>query len=131
MPEYACPRNPGRRAGRNLGRLVRPERVSQGGWPGIVETIRVPGGGGGLMARRVGPEEGSLGRRGVWLAAGLALAVALPVRLLPLLGADFPLNDGGLFGAMGPDPIDSGVKLPLTTSYNNGTVPFAYPPFAI
>ena len=83
------------------------------------------------MARRVGPEEGGLGRRGVWLAAGLALAVALPVRLLPLLGADFPLNDGGLFVAMGQDLIDSGFKLPLTTSYNGGTIPFAYPPFAI
>jgi hypothetical protein len=83
------------------------------------------------MASRVWPEEGGLVRRGVWLVAGLALAVALPVRFLPLLGADFPLNDGGLFVAMGRDLIDSGFRLPLTTSYNGGTIPFAYPPFAI
>jgi hypothetical protein len=83
------------------------------------------------MARRVGPEEGGLVRCEVWLVVGLALAVALPVRLLPLLGADFPLNDGGLFVAMGQDLIASGFQLPLTTSYNGGAIPFAYPPYAI
>ena len=83
------------------------------------------------MAEQVGLEEGGLFRCRACLVAGLALAVALPVRLLPVLGADFPLNDGGLFVAMGQDLIASGFRVPPTTSYNGGAIPFAYPPFAV
>lgn len=40
----------------------------------------------------------------------------------------FPLNDGGLFYSMVKDIQAGNFRLPVTTSYNGGGLPFAYPP---
>ncbi len=63
--------------------------------------------------------------------AGLLLMWALIfgayVRILPVLQAGFPLNDGGLFYTMTADLQRSGYALPATTSYNHLGIPFDYP----
>lgn len=50
------------------------------------------------------------------------------LRLVPALGSDFPLNDGGLFFAMVEDLRANGLALPRFTEYNHLSIPFAYPP---
>lgn len=60
---------------------------------------------------------------------GLITAVGLFVRLVYVLAASFPLNDGGLFLLMTRDLQAAGYCLPAFTSYLNGArIPFAYPP---
>ncbi len=57
-----------------------------------------------------------------WAATGalvLAFALGAAVRLAPVLLADFPLNDGGMFFAMIRDLQQAGYRLPQFTSYNN------------
>lgn len=66
----------------------------------------------------------------VLFGVGLALVAGGIVRVLPFFGTDFPLNDGGLFGIMIQDLVDSGFLLPASTSYNGLDIPFAYPPLA-
>lgn len=63
---------------------------------------------------------------------GLVLALMLGafVRLFPVLTADFPLNDGGLFFTMSEDIQRAGYALPEYTSYNQSQLPFAYSPLA-
>jgi hypothetical protein len=61
-------------------------------------------------------------------AVSLPILTGLFVRAVPVLTADFPLNDGGLFYAMTRDIQDAGFLLPATTSYNNLDIPLAYPP---
>lgn len=63
-----------------------------------------------------------------WFGIALALVVGGIVRIVPLLAVDFPLGDGGLFGIMIQDLVDSGFLLPVTTSYNGLDIAFAYPP---
>src|SRR5258706_4346093 len=67
--------------------------------------------------------------------AGLLLMWALIfgayVRILPVLQAGFPLNDGGLFYTMTADLQRSGYALPATSSYNRLGIPFAYPPLPV
>lgn len=58
----------------------------------------------------------------------IALLIGGYVRLAPVLAADFPLNDGGMFYTMIQDLISNQFQLPLTTSYNQLNIPFAYPP---
>jgi hypothetical protein len=62
------------------------------------------------------------------LAVVAALGLGALVRLLPVVLADFPLNDGGLFYRMTQELLSNGLRLPLMTSYNGGGIPFAYPP---
>jgi len=62
------------------------------------------------------------------LAIGAILAVVAALYLVPVLAHDWPMNDGGLFYAMIGDIIDSGFALPDSTSYEQGAIPFAYPP---
>ncbi len=63
------------------------------------------------------------------VVAILAVAVvAVLLRAGPVLGSDFPLNDGGLFYVMARDIQRLGFGWPAFTSYNGGTIPFAYPP---
>lgn len=64
---------------------------------------------------------------------GLALAIVVGglVRLLPSVGAAFPLNDGGLFVTMIEDLVRNGLLLPASTTYNGQDIPFAYPPLAL
>jgi len=59
-----------------------------------------------------------------------AFAVGAVMRLAPVLSADFPLNDGGLFYAMIRDLQQAHYSLPLFTSYNATGIPFAYPPLS-
>lgn len=58
----------------------------------------------------------------------LIIGAGALVRLVPLVGAGFPLNDGGLFLAMAQDLQNNGFVLPAHASYNDLAVPFAYPP---
>lgn len=59
---------------------------------------------------------------------GLALLLGGYARLAPVLAADFPLNDGGLFYALTQDLGHNHYSIPLWTAYNGGHIPFAYPP---
>jgi hypothetical protein len=67
---------------------------------------------------------------GRWAALVAACAVGLAVylKLLMVLPASFPLNDGGLFYLMGRELQTNGYALPAYTSYNHAGIPFAYPP---
>jgi len=56
--------------------------------------------------------------------------IGLAIRLAAPLQAAFPLNDGGLFYAMIVDLQEAGYALPLFSTYNAATIPFAYPPLA-
>ena len=60
----------------------------------------------------------------------VALLCGASVRLLPFVGTDFPLNDGGLFATMIQDLVNNGLLLPAYTTYNGLDIPFAYPPLA-
>ena len=68
------------------------------------------------------------------IAAGVGvleiLAMALAVRALYVLPGGFALNDGGLFYVFARDIQHAGYALPSFSSYNDGTIPFAYPPLA-
>ena len=59
----------------------------------------------------------------------LAIAVGCIVRARPVLLADFPLNDGGLFFQMTEELQRAHYRLPMFTDYNALQIPFAYPPF--
>lgn len=52
------------------------------------------------------------------------------VRVLPFVGGDFPLNDGGLFYAMTLELQAAGYAIPETTAYNGLEIPYVYPPMA-
>jgi len=71
-------------------------------------------------------------RRARATAASLAVAMTLAaaVRLPRVLADDFPINDGGVFLVMIGEIAAGGLRLPVTTSYNDGTSPMAYPPLA-
>jgi hypothetical protein len=58
-----------------------------------------------------------------------ATTLGLCVRLLLVAQGDgFPLNDGGMFYAMVEDLKANDLRVPEYTSYNGGSIPFAYPP---
>lgn len=65
----------------------------------------------------------------IGLILGIAIIFGVFVRFLPGLMAGFPLNDGGMFLSMIQDLHTSGYALPEFTSYNDLSIPFAYPPF--
>ena len=64
------------------------------------------------------------------LALVAIFGLGLWVRAVHVLPAGFPLNDGGLFYAMAEDIQHAGYALPEFSSYNDGTIPFAYSPLA-
>ena len=51
------------------------------------------------------------------------------IRFAAPLNAQGPVNDGGLFMQMTSDLQANHFALPRYTSYNQGNIPFAYPPF--
>jgi hypothetical protein len=57
-----------------------------------------------------------------------AITFGLAVRLYPVLKADFPLVDGGMFYTMTRDLQTARFSLPVFTSYNQLQIPYAYPP---
>jgi hypothetical protein len=59
----------------------------------------------------------------------VALVLGAVIRGWHTLGADFPLNDGGLFYVMVRDIQRAHYHLPAFTSYNGGRIPFGYSPF--
>ena len=62
---------------------------------------------------------------------GIALLLGFLMRLALIVGADFPLKDGGLFVSMARDIRQAGFGLPELSTFNTGEVPFAYPPLGI
>lgn len=70
-------------------------------------------------------------RPAIGVALLLVLLAAASIRLAPLRGDHFPVNDGGLFWVMVEDLRANGFRLPAVTSYNHLGIPFAYPPLAL
>lgn len=70
--------------------------------------------------------------RGSWLAASASLLTITLIggllRLVPVLVADFPINDGGLFLTMAEDLRANAFTLPRYATYNDLQIPYAYPP---
>lgn len=56
--------------------------------------------------------------------------LGISVRLLNILAHPLPLNDGGLFYTMTQDLLANHYKIPVYTSYNQDSIPFAYPPLS-
>jgi hypothetical protein len=75
------------------------------------------------------------GRKGLsrkeWMTLFLAATFlfGMIARFFPGYQAGFPLNDGGMFLSMIRDLRLSHYVLPSITSYNNLSIPYAYPPF--
>ena len=67
----------------------------------------------------------------IWLGLGVVFALAAVVRLTPVVAADFPLNDGGLFFTMIEAIRADRYGLPETVAYNGLSLPFVYPPAAL
>lgn len=64
-------------------------------------------------------------------ACTMAVLLGVLVRARPVLLADFPLNDGGLFYLMAEELQHARFRLPAFTAYNTAGIPFAYPPFGL
>jgi hypothetical protein len=62
------------------------------------------------------------------LFLAIAILIGGVIRLYSVLRSGFPINDGGLFYTMIKDLMANGYRLPVTTSYNQLNLPFAYPP---
>ena len=58
----------------------------------------------------------------------MAIALGVAVRGYLVFSEPLPLNDGGLFFAMSRDLQAAHYRLPMFTSYNGGSIPYAYPP---
>lgn len=65
------------------------------------------------------------------LVGGFGVVGGAVLRLKATLASSFPVNDGGMFFVMAQDIWSSGMSLPAFSSYNGGTIPFAYPPLGI
>lgn len=61
---------------------------------------------------------------------GFMTFIGLIIRIAVPLTSTFPLNDGGLFYEMILDLQAHRFLLPITTTYNAASIPFAYPPLA-
>ena len=75
------------------------------------------------------PERGSVPAP-LWPVVLLAMLAGAIVRAAPVLRAEFPVNDGGLFASMVDDILRTGQPIPELISYNDLGAPFAYPPLA-
>ncbi len=62
---------------------------------------------------------------------GIAFMLGGALRFLPGVLSGFPVNDGGMLFAMIRDLRSNGFVLPVTASYNQSGIPFAYPPFGL
>jgi hypothetical protein len=65
----------------------------------------------------------------IWLA--VIVLIGGLVRFASVIGASFPVGDGGLFATMIEDLRAAGFALPTFTTYNGGDIPFAYPPLGL
>ena len=91
--------------------------------------LKIPHAGAGVVIAVKSRAREPLTRTQVLL--GLAIAVGLVVRLAPILRADFPIGDGGLFVTMARDLRNAGFVPPAHLSYNGADIPFAYPPLGV
>lgn len=80
------------------------------------------------MTTTTEPKSEQGGASAAWFGVAVAMLLGGLVRGIPLLNADFPLNDGGLFTTMIHDLVNGGFLLPAVTAYNALEIPFAYPP---
>ncbi|MGE5595040.1 MAG: hypothetical protein ACM3S1_03275 [Hyphomicrobiales bacterium] len=64
------------------------------------------------------------------IGIAVALSLGVLVRAIQVFGADFPLNDGGLFYQMVRDLQANHYIPPATTTYNHTGIPYAYSPLA-
>jgi hypothetical protein len=72
------------------------------------------------------------GGRGLAPFAVAAVAIGATLRVYPILtSGGFPTGDGGLFLSMVRDLQNHHYVLPAFTSYNHGSIPYAYPPFGL
>ncbi|MDB5698270.1 MAG: hypothetical protein JWN69_1074 [Alphaproteobacteria bacterium] len=80
------------------------------------------------------PGRGSLADQGLRsfgvLLLGAVIIAAVAFRLYLVATTDFPLNDGGLFYAFVQAVAKTFPGLPDVASYNDLTMPFAYPPLS-
>jgi hypothetical protein len=81
------------------------------------------------VRRRIDRALGTVGQPSLLFVGALGLLLA--VRTARILASDFPIGDGGLFTVMARDLRATGFALPAFTSYNDGTIPFVYPPLGI
>lgn len=58
----------------------------------------------------------------------LIVILGILLRLFVVLRTEFPMNQGGMFYVMTQDLINNGFKLPVYTTYNFSSIPFAYSP---
>lgn len=65
-----------------------------------------------------------------WVAIAALTGLAAIIRLIPILQADFPLNEGGMFYVMAKNLSENHYRLPAYTSYNFSNIPFGYSPLA-
>jgi len=75
-------------------------------------------------------ESARIGRANLWFGLIVVLLLGASVRLAPLIGESFPINDGALFAQMSVDLRENGFFLPRSTTYNGLEIPFGYPPLA-
>ena len=68
-------------------------------------------------------------RRHIIITSAL-LFIGFAIRASFIIGAEFPLNDGGFFLSMIRDLQAAGGALPVYTTYNHSQIPFVYPPLA-
>jgi hypothetical protein len=66
----------------------------------------------------------------LWPLVALATLAGAIARAAPVLGAGFPINDGGLFAWVVDDILRTGELVPAALGYNGLDGPFAYPPLA-
>ncbi len=64
------------------------------------------------------------------VAIAILTSIAALIRLIPVLRADFPLNEGGMFYVMAKNISDNHYHIPLFTTYNFQQIPFAYSPLS-
>jgi hypothetical protein len=65
-----------------------------------------------------------------WAAIAALTGLAAIIRIIPVLQADFPLNEGGMFYVMAKNLSENHYRLPAYTSYNFSNIPFGYSPLA-
>jgi hypothetical protein len=64
------------------------------------------------------------------LVLGVIFILGAAVRLAPIVSLEYPLNDGGLFAQLVDDLLTNCFRLPEFTTYNQGGIPYAYPPLS-
>ena len=72
-----------------------------------------------------------ISRRAAGLLVVTATALAFVARAVDMGSGSFPVNDGGMFYSLTQDLVRNGFVPPALTTYNQGGIPFAYPPLGL